>query len=233
MIRYCVAAFLCAPTLLSAQDPARFYPPVGCTEVLTIQMRGCEVDHIYTCSNDNPGESWRVNFRVDGPIFISKIDAETQWLESYDLFPTSRDVLIQPATDPASLSELLSTGTDTYDFTQRGPDGITRVVGFDTLTGEEVVIDGEPLLRTEFSARFEGVSGPYMTLRGNEYVSRKHGRFISGSYARTVDGQTDEWDNSPVDFIYPGEPGFFEKKPLYDCDVSLTRFVPRLEGSDQ
>lgn len=232
MIRV-LSAILISPMVLHAQEATRFFPPVGCTEVLTVQTRGCEVDHIYTCANDAPGDSWRVTFHVDGPVFMSKIDAETQWLESYDLQPYQRDVLVQPAPDPASFSELLETGTDTFDFTQRSPGGFKRVVGFDSLTGEEVVIDGEALLKTEFSARYESVSGPYLSVTGNEYVSTKFGRFFSGTYARVIDGQTDEWDNSPVDFIYPGEPGFFEKTPLYDCDVSLARYIPRLKGSDQ
>lgn len=217
----------------AAQDPNRFYPPEGCTAVLTVQSRSCALSNIYTCEVDQPGDSWRVEFDVDGPIFISKIDYETQWLESYDLFPTSREVLIQPADDPASLTELLETGTDSYDFVQRGDSGPVRVVGFDRLTGEEVVIDGEPLLVTEFNARHETTDGVVLEVTGSEYVSVRHRRFISGTYqGKGVNGSFED-DKTPVDFIYPGEPGFFSKTPLYDCEASLARYVPTVKGYDQ
>ncbi|WP_299728088.1 hypothetical protein [uncultured Tateyamaria sp.] len=226
-----LCAVLATPAV--AQDGSRFYPPEGCTPELTVQSRGCSVSNIYICSVDQPGENWRIEFDVDGPTFLSKIDSETQWLESYDLFPTYREVLVQPATDPASLTELLETGTDSYDFTQHGDSGPVRVVGYDRLTGEEVVIDGEPLLVTEFSARHETTDGVVLEITGNEYVSVRHRRFISGTYSGTGINGTFENDGTPVDFIYPGEPGFFTKTPLYDCESSLARFVPTLKGYDQ
>lgn len=216
-----------------AQDPDRFFPPEGCTEELTIQSRGCSVSNIYICAADQPGDSWRVEFNEDGPFFMSKIDYETQWLESYDLFPTSREVLVQPAPDPASLTELLETGIDSYDFVQRGESGPIRVVGFDRLTGEEVVIDGEPLLVTEFDARHETTDGVVLEVSGNEYVSVRHRRFIAGTYTGTARGRPFEDDSTPVDFIYPGEPGFFSKTPLYDCEASLARFAPTVKGYDK
>ncbi|WP_415922326.1 hypothetical protein [Tateyamaria sp. SN6-1] len=228
------AAFL---ILLAAPAVAEdvFIPPVGCEGVVTVQSRGCELDNIYVCSADTAGDSWRVSFHQDGPVFIGRIDAETQWMESMDLFPNRRRILELPAVDPASLSELLSTGADTFDFNLRGDGGaLTRVVGFDQLTGEEVVIDGEPLLRTEFSARFESTTGGVRRIEGNEYVSTKLGRFLSGSYRQTnADGQVIEWANDPVDFIYPGEPGFFSKTPIYECEASLARFTPIAKGADQ
>ena len=212
-----VALILCTALVAGsahAQDPNRFYPPEGCTAQLTVQSRSCGLSNIYTCAADAPGENWRVEFDVDGPIFISKIDYETQWLESYDLFPTNREVLVQPADDPASLTELLATGTDAYDFVQTGETGPVRVVGFDRLTGEEVVIDGEPLLVTEFDARHETTDGVILEVTGREYVSVRHRRFIAGMYTGDGVNGTFEYDKSPVDFIYPGEPGFFSRTPL-------------------
>lgn len=215
-----------------AQSPNRFYPPEGCTGTLTVQSRSCQVDNIWTC-DANPGHSWRMEFQADGPSFMARIDSETQWVESYDLFPMRRRELIQPSDDPASLSELLETGIDSYDFTMRTPTGPVRVVGFDRLTGEEVVIDDEPLLVTEFNARHETTSGTVLELSGHEYVSLRHRRFIAGTYEGTSDGTAFEIDQSPVDFIYPDEPGFFTKTPLYDCEASLARFVPSEKGYDQ
>lgn len=215
-----------------AQDDNRFYPPEGCTAQLTVQTRGCQLNNIWTCEA-KPGHSWRMEFQADGPTFLSRIDSETQWVESFNLFPTQRRELVQPADDPASLTELLETGIDSYDFTLRTPSGPVRVVGFDRLTGESVVIDDEPLLVTEFTARHETTSGTTFEVTGSEYVSVRHRRFIAGTYSGTSQGTPFEEDASPVDFIYPGEPGFFSKTPLYDCEASLARYVPTVKGYDQ
>jgi hypothetical protein len=231
MMRAVIIALVCA-TPAAAQDPNRFFPPEGCTAQLTIQSHSCQVDNIWTCAA-NPGHSWRMEFQADGPSFVARIDSETQWLESYYLSPTRRRDLVQPSDDPASLTELLATGTDSYDFTLRTPDGPLRIVGYDRLTGEEVVIDGEPLLVTAFDARHETTGGTVLELSGTEYVSLRHRRFIGGVYSGTGEGGAFEHDQSPIDFIYPGEPGFFSKTPLYECEASLARFATPMKGSDQ
>lgn len=225
------ATFLTAPAL-AQDDDDRFAPPEGCTAQLTIQSRSCQVDNIWTC-DANPGHSWRMEFQADGPTFLSRIDSETQWIESFYLFPNQRRELVQPSDDPASLTELLETGIDSYDFTLRTPSGPVRIVGFDRLTGDSVVIDGEPLLVTEFVARHETTSGTVLELQGNEYVSVKHRRFVAGTYSGSGENGAFDIDQSPVDFIYPGEPGFFSKTPLYDCEASLARHVPIVKGTDQ
>jgi hypothetical protein len=228
-----LAGLILMPLGALAQDGSRFYPPEGCTGVVTVQTRGCVVNNIYTCEADQPGDSWRMMFNQDGPVFLSKIDRETQWLESYDLFPTRREVLRQPAPDPASLTELLETGIDTFDFTQTSEQRVTRIVGFDRLTGEDVVIDGEPLLGTEFSVRYEDSLGGNLKVTGREFVSVRHRRFISGVSTLNSGGEVEERDRTPIDFIYPGEPGFFSKTPEYECEASLARYVPIMKGSDQ
>ncbi|WP_223426827.1 hypothetical protein [Tateyamaria pelophila] len=236
MIRALVLIAGCAlmPVRVAAQgDDSRYYPPDGCVGVVTTQNRDCLVNNIYTCEADQPGSSWRLMFDRDGPVFLSKIDFETQWLESYDLFPTRQDALRQPADDPASLSELLATGIDTYDFIIAGTQGVTRVVGFDRLTGDDVVIDGEPLLGTEFSARHESTMGRDLQVQGREFVSVKHRRFFPGVTTISQGDDTEEHDRTPIEFIYPGEPGFFTTTPLYECEASLARFVPITKGSDQ
>ena len=49
-----------------------------------MQSKACRVSHYYRCEADNPGDQWRVDMDQEGPFFYSKIDAEGQWLESYD-----------------------------------------------------------------------------------------------------------------------------------------------------
>lgn len=235
MIR--MIAILAGATLMpldvAAQDSDRYDPPAGCVGVVTTQNRDCLVNNIYTCEADQPGESWRLMFDRHGPVFLSKIDYETQWLESFDLLPSRHDVLRLPADDPASLTELLATGIDTFDFVQTSAQGVTRVVGFDRLTGDDLVIDGELLLGTEFSVRHESTVGRELQVNGREFISVKHRRFFPGVTTLSEGDETEELDRTPIEFIYPGEPGFFTKTPLYECEASLARFQPATKGSDQ
>ncbi|MEM8693744.1 MAG: hypothetical protein AAGG57_17930 [Pseudomonadota bacterium] len=218
---------------LAQQDGSRFYPPAGCSEVLTVQSRQCEVTHLYTCAADPEGHQWAISFDADGPTNLGRIDYETQWVESFEMFPMRRFVLVDAPADPASMTELLETGIDSFDFQQCGPDGLNRYVGFDRVLPGEVVIDGETLLQTEFSVRAELADGTVFELVGNEFILPRLRRFLSGRYERMDTDEMITWDNSPIDFVYPGEPGFFTKTPLYECDPTLAHYASPMKGSDQ
>lgn len=226
-----VAVSLVSPAFA---DDHRFHPPEGCTGQLTIQMRGCEVTHIWTCEADPAGESWDLTIDEGGLSQLGRIDTEAQWLETIDLNPIERRVLDLPADDPHNLTELLEAGLDTFDFSQTVDDGAKiGVKGFDRLTGNSVTLDGEALLETDVSAVFSIDGEEVLSVVGQEYVSTTHRRFFSGTYEITSRGTTVIRDNTPVDFIYPGEPGFFASKPQYDCDASLVRFVPPVKGTEK
>ena len=218
------------PSNAIAQDADRYYPPAGCFGVLTTQNRGCVVNNIYKCEQDNPGESWRVMFDREGPTFFSKIDYQAQWLESYDPFSEEPDVLRLPAVDPANLTELFNSGIDTFDFVQTSGQKMTRIVGFDQLTGTDVIIDGEQLLGTEYNVRYQSTVDQDLNVNGYEYVSVKHRRFFSGIATLTQGDDVEDRDHTPIKFIYPGEPGFFTKTPLYECEASLAQYAPIQEG---
>ena len=64
-----------------------FTPPEGCTMTMTVQSRSCRVSNHYTCVGDQPGDKWRSDFDQEGIFFSSKIDNESQWIESYDIDP--------------------------------------------------------------------------------------------------------------------------------------------------
>jgi len=226
MIRVVPLLLLAGPALASDT----FVPPVGCSGTLTVQSRSCEVTHVYSCAGDAPGENWAVTFDLEGPFLVDKIDFETQWLHTFHIRSGLTESLIAPAEDPASLTELLATGIDTYDFMLSNPDGDIRVVGYDQIAGDALEIDGEVLLPMVFEGRYEDAGGPYMFVSGTQFVSAKHRRFFAGTFVITEGDDTQEWDASPIDFIYPGEPGFFDKTPRYECDASLARFAPHMEG---
>jgi hypothetical protein len=198
-----------------------FIPPEGCTATRTVQGRGCYVSNFYTCSADAPGDQWRVDYDQEGMFFRSRIDFETQWVESYDLNPTVKQTLDPNPPDPASFSELLATGTDTFTFSLTKETGEhSTVTGFDKLTGRSKVIDGIPLQETEFQFTETDDAGNVLrNARGHEYIHADWRTFFSG---------TSEWDQgdgtwlplegAPVSFALPGEPGFGATQPIYECD---------------
>ncbi|SFC77402.1 hypothetical protein [Tropicimonas isoalkanivorans] len=200
--------------------------PDGCEGFLTVQMKGCGVSHYWRCAADSEGNVWEVHYDFEGPFSMSVYDSEFQWLDSRYFSDGSREYLLEPGPDPASLTELLETGSDRYAFTMRetGPDGERDVVhqGQDTLTGREVVIDGETLLETEFSAAaMDAVSGEEVySVSGNQYVMRDERLFFLGpdTYREGIEERDN--DLSPVRFIRPGEKGFGVMTPQYECTAS-------------
>ncbi|WP_134643094.1 hypothetical protein [Pseudaestuariivita atlantica] len=195
-----------------------FQPPDGCTGFLTVQSRTCQVANYWTCEGDLPGDTWRVTIGPNGPTFVSRVNNEAEWVESFTLFPVRRNTLMSSA-DPMSMSELLGTGVDTYDFLIRRGDVTEHVTGFDRVVGGPVTIDGEELLPTAYAAKAVGTDGEVIWEReGNEFISNRHRVFFSGSGTTTRNGETVPYDFRPVEFIYPGEPGFFPNRPKYDCD---------------
>ena len=213
---FCAAAALLAPAAY-AQDT--FTPPEGCVGVLTIQHRSCLMTNVWQCEGDAEGEQWVALFVRPGPYSVRKVDAEFQWLETYYLLDRSVETMDPEPADDASISELIASQIDTYDFVTTSNDGTPpeRVVGFDRLTGETSEIDGEPLLNTEFSYEVRLPDGEIESRgAGAQFVSLRHRIFVLGT---SWDAQTpdDVLDMSPVEFIYPGEPGFFSENPKYEC----------------
>ncbi len=220
-----LTAFLALPLPAAAGN---FNPPVGCTSWMTVQSRACRVSQYYKCTADAPGDQWRADFDQEGIFFVSRIDSETQWVESYDLFPTVRQTLDANPEDPASFSDLLSTGTDTFAFGLSKDSGEqSRVSGFDRLTGRSVTIDGIVLQETEFEFRETDTEGTLLRQsKGHEYIHPEWRNFFSGpSEWDGGDGYV-PIDGSPVEFIFPGEPGFASTEPLFECDDVLSRATP-------
>ncbi len=210
-----IFGMLLAATPLAAQQT--FATPDGCTAKLTVQHKGCVLVNVWTCEADDEGDQWMTLIGEAGLFSLQRVDAEFQWLESYKV--TGSEKLDQPAPDPASLSELLQNQVDTFDFTLITDQGPQRNVGYDQLTGETVEIDGETLYRTLYEGKtFDAEGNEIEANGGRQYVSEKHRLFLLGEAwdAATPDQVT---DLSPVEFIYPGEAGFFVDRPKYECGV--------------
>ena len=232
------AVLLCVslPVAAQADGPDLFQVPAGCTAFLTVQARGCTVSHHWTCEADPPGTHWRVSLDQDGPLQLSFTDAEFRWLRSWDLRGSANTVLIEPEEDPASLTELFETGSDTMVFSLRTESPLGNFVrdytGFDRLTGDTVVVDGHTLLVTEFSYQYP-VDGGLRRVQGNQFVHEDWRMFFGGVETVTeADGSSFEYNNSPMDFAKPGEPGFLTLQPIYDCGEIFSG-LPRAPQSIQ
>ena len=205
---------LAAAAPVAAQSS--FSAPEGCTPKLTVQHKGCVVVNVWQCDADNEGDQWIALSGQAGLFSLQRVDSEFQWMEAFKV--TGNERLITPADDPASLTELFDTQIDTWDFTLETDGGLERHVGYDSLTGETVMIDGEELLRTEFQGRtLDGDGNEIEEGVGRQYVSMKHRMFFLGETWEAEDPEQ-VLDLSPVEFIYPDEPGFFSDMPIYECN---------------
>lgn len=215
---FCLAFALGVPAVA-----AEWTPPQGCRLEMTVQQRSCTVAQHYRCQADAPGDQWVAYFTNEGLVSQSRIDAETRWMESTDLVSGITDRLDPDARDHASLSTLLQTGSDDFDFWTRSDTGERlRHIGRDDLTGT-VEIDGEVLDTTRFNLRTFAESGELLIERsGSQFVSRDLGRFFGGAETSTDwTGEARETNDSPVRFIRRGEPGFGSTAPDYDCNMQM------------
>ncbi|MFQ6547049.1 hypothetical protein AADZ90_003780 [Aestuariibius sp. 2305UL40-4] len=214
--------------LMASPAAANFDPPAGCEALVTIQQKDCTVSNHFVCEADPEGSRRRADFNEDGLTYAGMIDDETQWVESFDPFSGAVDRLVE-ADDPASFSDLLEEGEDAFDFVTMSSYGErVRYVGSDRLLGEEVEIDGVTLDRTAYEIEAFDEDGELLwESAGEEYIHRNWRAFIAGmSTSSGGSGDPITEDSSPVEFIFPGEVGFFSSSPKYGCGAELIRFEP-------
>ncbi|MDP5306200.1 hypothetical protein [Paracoccus spongiarum] len=231
MLPHLAALGALAALLALAPLPGRaatFTPPQGCRLEVTVQNRGCTVSQYYRCSADPEGHQRSAIFGQDGLGHLSRIDAETRWIESSDPQTGLEDRLVDEAADHASFSTLLKDGRDDFDFwTESNSGERLHHVGEDILTGETVTIDGITLERTRFRLTTRDAQGAVLITReGQQFISRAMTRFFGGIETQSDwTGERRETNDSPVLFQFPGETGFGATTPQFDCDQLMTQLT--------
>ena len=217
-----VIALICLAAPASAQEV--FVLPTGCDAYLTVQSASCEVEHHFTCEGDPDGQQRRVSIAEQGLTYAGVIDTEAQWISSFHVLSGHSERLAPDPADPASLSELIATGEDTYDFMTRSDEiGMTHYVGRDTLTGRQITIDDVTLDETAYQITAYDPAGDVLwESEGNEFISRNWRMFLSGTSRITTPGGSFDSDGRPVEFIFPGEPGFLSAQPKHGCGVAIS-----------
>lgn len=221
-VMICLLAVM--PAAAMAQGARTVTLPAGCEAYVTIQSRACSVSHHFRCEGDPEGWQRRMDLDADGPTYFGAIDAETQWMESFHVYTGHTERLEDAPRDPASFSTLIAEGTDTYDFQTLSEEvGTTRYVGFDTLTGVTEEIDGVVLDQTQYQiTAYDSGGGVMWESKGFEYISRDFRMFLSGQSTITVPDGSFESDDTPVEFIFPGEPGFLTAFPKHGCGETVS-----------
>ncbi len=218
-------ALICLAGPVAAQSgPQTFSLPAACTAYLTVQNESCEVNHYFTCSGDPAGNQRRVSLDEQGLTYVGEIDAETQWVSSFHPLSGHREQLENDPAERASLTDLIANNVDNYDFRTTSEEiGVTRYVGQDTLTGRQVTIDGITLDETTYDiTAFDSAGNEVWAAKGREFISRDWRMFLSGAGTVTTSDGMFEQSNRPVEFIFPGEPGFLSANPKHGCGIAIS-----------
>lgn len=217
---------LSAGMAMAQSQTDTFTLPPGCEAYLTVQSASCSVEHNFTCDGDPDGWKQRVALDERGITYVGAVNAEAEWMQSFHPLSGHSERLEDAPADRASFSELTSTDADTYDFRTLSDEiGTTRYVGADTLTGQTVTIDGVELEETTYNiTAYDEDGNEKWSSRGNEFISREFGHFFAGTgVITTPDGEFDK-DDSPVEFIFPGEPGFLSANPKHGCGATMSSY---------
>lgn len=215
---------LLATSAMAQETSNQVQLPAGCSAYLTVQSESCQVDHHFQCSDDPQGHQHRVSFDEGGMVYLGEIDDETQWISSFHPLSGHSEQLEDNPVEPASLSDLIENGVDDYDFRTFSDEiGVTRYVGQDTLTGRQITIDDVTLDETTYDiTAYDEDGNEVWSAQGREFISRNWRMFLSGTgTVTTPNGQIDR-ANRPVEFIFPGEPGFLSSNPKHGCGLAIS-----------
>ncbi|QDC07921.1 hypothetical protein FHY55_01080 [Oceanicola sp. D3] len=206
-------------------------PPEGCAGFLTVHTRACTVSHYWRCEDAPEGTTWEVSHDIDGPSSLHVYDREFQWVDAFYFNTGTTERLYEPGPDPISISELLETGQDSYDFTtiEQTGDEVMKLNtrGRDVATGKTEVIDGVTLKTVNVSSETRDETGELIfAAEGKQYVFEDERLFMLGQESYFDGAERWQEDNTPREFIFPGEKGFDDFRPRYGCNALQASLLP-------
>ena len=213
--------------------------PAGCETFLTVQFRECRVANFYRCGADPEDQVWRADFDPEGLLLLTLTDADTVPLRIID--PRAEtDLRLDPGSQYSpSLAALLAQPWVNIEYRMIDQSGQgdkflgmrSRLPASDKLPIKfsSVTIDGVVLEEVIFNVGRGSVSGDYVQVRqGVEYVQLDWRLVFSGPEEHSLPGNLEAFsdvDQSPVDFIFPGEPDFGTTRPTEDCELQLSELA--------
>jgi hypothetical protein len=229
------AAAVCG-AMTSPVYPEEWTVPAGCKLYLTVQSKECIVSNHYRCSGDPEGYRWQADFDPKGLKLLTQTDAEAVPVRIDDPRASRQWLLDAGSTTLPTVSAVLIERVTYPDYRMIGNNGeTTQIRGFRQQVPEsteagaplaDVVIDGVPLKAIMFNIDRSGVDGAVQSLHvGTEYLQSEWRLVFPGPEQRSEAGNLSAFrdgDRSPVDFIFPGEPGFGTTQPTEDCELLLT-----------
>ncbi|MCP5038449.1 MAG: hypothetical protein GY945_12725 [Rhodobacteraceae bacterium] len=233
----------CAISLLpflptAGQAEAGFTLPEGCSAVLSTQTGFCGANLHWTCQDDPRGHVRKAYFDVDGLASILTFNAQSAIIDAQYMWDNSREVLIGEPLDTFSVDALQTNLTESYAWQlSRTDESGTRslsMTGTDTLTGDALRVGDHvlPEVATSFEYLEEDGSLNYRG-EGTYYLMSDPILVISGSgQAMDPDGRF-EYDETPVELIFPGQPGFGDTTPRNNCDDAAVEQTPPEAPTDE
>ncbi len=229
-------AVLLAPGLAVAEGSI-LTRPADCKAVMTIQKHGCEVETQLMCGSGDAA-FWRSEeYRFQGLNGVSHTDQQYRLIA--DQYTNGEfDFIIDPTKSFAD-TPLTVIAKGTGGYAQVGTlsmFGLTKPVSLTaTLRSEpiELQLSGRSLHRFAVTFAMQ-LPPPMKAVKGNgvSYFDAPTGVFFDGELEFDGKALLSEISSKPAAIILPGEPGFDEPFPTYDCgDISLNLMDEKADRS--
>lgn len=215
----CAALF--APGLALAEESI-LTRPADCKPVMTIQKRSCEVETQLRCG-DGASEYWRVELAdIEGPSSVTTNDSAHNLIR-FESIDGNMSVFADPAQSFADLpQDIIASGHGAM-----AQIGMISVMGIRKPVSIRAEIASEPdevLISGRRFHRFDAVYlvqlPPPMPLihgTGKTYFDAVTGVLFEGEQQMEWPKDDDNIPSAPAAIILPGETGFDQPYPTYDC----------------
>jgi len=220
--------------LVAAALPVAAQPdlPEGCTPYLTIQTADCEVDVYMRCVRTGGTYNRIQNYARHGLDTIEEATPDWSLLFSVDVERNTGLVVRDGPSTPISTAALLANGVTAFEypvdfyFDRPAPYSV-QMTGEFRLTGQTAEIGGQELLVLENRIRIAipPPVGPLEMIQAG-YYSAALDAYMEGPGSLRLGDRVAPVDAGPVAFALPGEPGWLNLTPIYNCGTEEAAWRP-------